>query len=616
MFADVKMSRPNEVKTFTNCEVQVWNSINKYKDELIITGVKDSSSGAVFVGDIEGKGKLQKVKFPGVDKFDTQLTFGEYKGKKHVSLLGKLVDKEKKGLIGGFRYFGTLSDDDLSNKHNYHQIGKDEKITVPLGQSKDLIVGITGDSSRRDESGFVSGPLSAFVYDIATDKKRYIVNEHFKSLTATGIVHHDDHTYIICGSASEKALPANADNVEILGSIIGRPYLVEYNSKSHEFKNWRFFGHKDHHEIFSRECQYSGFTSISKSCDDEYQVVANVVEGSADKKPEPYNVASFWGRLHRNECGDFREEKFVLVSSRPCEERRRQYIARGVYHDKFVGLRIKEEHVCKDVHDKFAGFQGKFHVVRPPCECTCERVYKSNYITECWMTGTNRNPYDVSCLYAECERYTECGIIPVVPPNSIPLFGPVVCPNPANPSIVPTVGPNVPLGENLVSDQNAWGPHDVRWRFEGPWNHCGCGWVKDEPCPEVNGCKPLTYPGGYYWKNCGNPLCCWNNTPCRDPCEWYFESCVVHGCPEFRNVSGFAPYGAFPAGHTSPGILDVANDINIGIKLKYNGCGPFGEALCGDNLPKYFTPPVPDAIKNSPCNPFNPASPLNPCNRA
>lgn len=611
------MSRLKEIKTFTKCDVELWNSIKQYKKDYLICGVKDLKRGAVFVGDIEGCGKLHEICYPGAEDFSTQITFGEYSGKGTVSLVGKLVDVKKPGLIGGFRYHGKLTEEDLNDHRNYKQFGLDEKITVPLSQSKNIIVGISGDSSKCDESGFVSGPLSAFIYDIQKGEKRYITNPAFKSMTATGIVDIDDHKFIICGSASEKPLPTNPDNVGIIGSIIGRPYLVEYNSKTHSFSNWKFFGHKDHHDIFSRECQYSGFSSISKSCDDEFQVIANVVGGSTDRRPNVYEVTSFWGRLHRNDCGDFHDEKFIVVSTDhkddfdECERLRRQYVATGVYHDKFVGLRVKETRECKDVGDKYAGFQAKFHVEKPCCECTCTRIFKPNYITECWMTGPNRNPYSTNCLYRECDRFTECGIIPIVPPGTIPVTGPVVCPNPTNPSIVPVVGDNVPLHENLVNDENAWGPHDIRWTYDGPWRHCECGWRRDDN--EETGCSSLTYPGGFYWHNCGGQ-CCWNDTACRDPTEWFFDRCPIHGCPEFKDYSGFAIYGAFPRGNGCPGVTDVANDINIGIKLKYNNCGPLGVAPCGPTFPKYFTPPIPATIANSPCNPLNPLSPLNPCN--
>ncbi len=553
------MSKIHDIKTFTKYDVILWNSVNRYgnKGLNLICGTKDSKKGAVFVGDIEGSGNLHEIVVPGTEKdFSTQVTFGEYIGKHQVSLVGKLVSD--KGLIKGFKYSGKLNENDLNDSSNYKIFGIGEKITVPLGVSQNITVGISSDNSKIENSDFVNGPLGGYIYNVKTEKKIFISHDHFKTLTATGIVHSHDNVYVICGSASEKEIVTNIDTIGLIGSIIGKPYLVDYDSKTNKFTNWKFFGtnerrYSEHHELFSGECKLSSFSSISKNCDNNFQVIANIIHGnSSDHKSSPYEVESYWGEIRREKCDKFFDNNFVLISEGSrlehrddfCGNRkfeyRRNIIATGVYHDKFVGIRIKEKESCKDIRDDFSGFQGKFHVIVPCCVCTCQRLFKWNYITECWMNGNNRNPYDLNCFYDECNRITPFGTIPIVPPESIFMTGPVVCPDPTNPSIVPVVGPEVPLFENLVSDENAWGPHDIRWKLDGPWNKCGCGWIKDIDCGfDEPGCTKLAYPGEYSWRNCGN-MCCWNNTPCRNPNEWLFERCSIHSCAEFKKVFAIA----------------------------------------------------------------------------
>src|SRR5688500_10301368 len=129
------MSRICELKTFTKCDVAYWNSITKdKKDSNLICGVKDSKEGAIYIGQIDGCGKLYKVVVPNclVDEnyheYSTQVTFGRYLGNDHYNLVGKVVYKDT---IDGFSFFGKLHD--LDNAENYKVFGAGDKVTVPTG---------------------------------------------------------------------------------------------------------------------------------------------------------------------------------------------------------------------------------------------------------------------------------------------------------------------------------------------------------------------------------------------------------------------------------------------------------------------------------------------------
>jgi len=71
----------------------------------------------------------------------------------------------------------------------------------------------------------------AFIYDIEHDTYHHIHKADAVSITAHGIWHNGRHSYTICGSYST--------GLSNTPAFVG--YLVDWDSKHHEFSNWRHY---------------------------------------------------------------------------------------------------------------------------------------------------------------------------------------------------------------------------------------------------------------------------------------------------------------------------------------------------------------------------------------
>ena len=199
--------------------------------QYLISGTTgDNGDGLLFVGPITATGgKSYPVRVPGA--LSTSVYGPDNLGGGRVRLVGSYINSGS-DTRHGFLFEGTTTD--LTNgTGTYTTIDVDgASVTYVHSTMGGLAVG----NANGPTVGDPQGTGQAFLYDVST--KQFISNIRFPGSvgnTAYGIWHNGGTNYTICGGFSELSIDNGGDEHQ----PIGQAYLVDYDSSTGEFSNWK-----------------------------------------------------------------------------------------------------------------------------------------------------------------------------------------------------------------------------------------------------------------------------------------------------------------------------------------------------------------------------------------
>ncbi|AMV37917.1 hypothetical protein [Planctomyces sp. SH-PL62] len=274
--------------------VSGWQGIRQADaaGQYLISGTSNSA-GLLYVGPISGAGGASyAVNFPGAA---TTSVYGpDNLDGDRVRLVGSYRTGDD--VVNGFLYEGTIAD--LGNAANYRTIAKDgAKFTYVHSTMGGLAV---GNYDGPTENGAPIGPGRCFIYDVA--KAEFVTDIVFPgslSNTAYGIWHNGGTSYTICGGYAER--PVN--NLENQLQPIGVGYLVDYDSATGAFSNWKSFEHPKSPAGLEFVTHFEGISGVEKG-------VYTLSAGSSLTGSGTFEQGSFVS-VRRNPDGTFGDAAWV-----------------------------------------------------------------------------------------------------------------------------------------------------------------------------------------------------------------------------------------------------------------------------------------------------------------
>jgi hypothetical protein len=204
----------------------------------------EDTTGFVYYGHLNGKGKFYNLNYPNVNDVKTITNlYGPNNGacENKIQVVGSYTIQNEKGT------FGCLYEGPLDGSGKWTTI-------VPTPLSADKILNTICHSTMGNlivgnyDTILVQG--KAFIYDIKTKKYYKITNPEAISITAYGIWHNNSELYTICGGYTNKE-----------GTNFA--YVVDWNNKTHKFSNWQTYNYNNN------ECiKITHFDGITGGCDE------------------------------------------------------------------------------------------------------------------------------------------------------------------------------------------------------------------------------------------------------------------------------------------------------------------------------------------------------------
>ena len=180
--------------------------------------------------------------------------------------------------VHGFLFQGTTAD--LGTAGNYRTIDyPGAKFNFAHSTMGGLVVGNYDSPAEHGQFGLPFGPGHAYIYDIDSDT--FLTDVVFPgsvSNTAYGIWYNGDTSYTICGGYSL----GGANNFDDQNRPIGSAYLVDYDSLTGVFSNWKSFDYPNGVNFITH---FEGISSVEKgvytlSADSVQTGTSNLVQGS------------------------------------------------------------------------------------------------------------------------------------------------------------------------------------------------------------------------------------------------------------------------------------------------------------------------------------------------
>jgi hypothetical protein len=275
--------------------VSGWQGIRESVDspgQFLLTGTS-STQGLLYVGPIDGQGgESYAVNMPGAA---TTSVYGpDDLGNGNVRLVGSFRTGED--TVSGFLYEGAIAD--LDNGDNYRAIAyPGSQFTYVHSTMGGLAV---GNYDGPTETGQPIGVGRAFIYDVESGE--FLTDVVFPgsiSNTVYGIWQNGPTSYTLAGGFSQ--LPRSNPDGE--GLPIGQAMLVDYDSLTGRFSNWKAFDAPSHPGSPDLVTHFEGISSAEKG-------VYTLNAGSAQVNGSTPEVASFV-TVRRNTDGSFGEGDWV-----------------------------------------------------------------------------------------------------------------------------------------------------------------------------------------------------------------------------------------------------------------------------------------------------------------
>ena len=281
--------------------VSAWQGIRAgdVAGQDIITGTS-TPDGLLFEGAINGKGKSYPVDYPGAA---TTSVYGpDNLGGGVLRLVGSYKNADFATApveVNGFLFQGTTAD--LPSGGSFRTIDyPGAKYNYVHSTMGGLAVGnYDGPAS----GGQLIGPGQAYIYDIASSSfLTNITHQGFVSVTAYGIWQNSATSFTICGGASTIA----TNNLNDQSRPIGQAYLVDYDTVTKQFTNWKTFDYPNGLAGQDFVSHFEGISSVEKGT---YTLSADSVQSGTDNPLQGSLVT-----ITRNADGSFGNAAWVNLN--------------------------------------------------------------------------------------------------------------------------------------------------------------------------------------------------------------------------------------------------------------------------------------------------------------
>ncbi len=233
---------------FTIQPVTAWQGLRNVSDsttDFLICGTTNSD-GLLYIGPISGGGESATVIYPGADTLATSVYGPDNLPEGNIRLVGvyRLTsDNPSTNFNHGFVWQGTVGD--LPSGGTFTPINYPGAVYQYTHSTMgNLAVGNADGPKKIKNQTLPIGAGIAYIYDV--DAQAFVAevqNPKSKSNTAYGIWYNGGTSYTICGGYSPIATHNLLDQNTPLTQ--GKAYLVDYDSATKEFSNWKSFDYKN-----------------------------------------------------------------------------------------------------------------------------------------------------------------------------------------------------------------------------------------------------------------------------------------------------------------------------------------------------------------------------------
>lgn len=246
--------------------------------QYLITGTSDSN-GLLLVGGIDGVGTSYSVNYPGAA---TTSVYGpDNLPDDQIRLVGSYKnpsDACDPVTVHGFVFEGTTAD--LPSGGSFRSIDYPGAVYNYVHSTMGGLA--VGNYDGPTQGGQALGAGHAYIYDLASST--FLTDIQFpgsSSNTAYGIWHNGGTSYTICGGFSDVA----TQNLQDQARPIGQAYLVDYDSATGRFTNWKAFNTPNGGVGVDFVTHFQGISSVESgvytlSADSLQTGTANPVQGS------------------------------------------------------------------------------------------------------------------------------------------------------------------------------------------------------------------------------------------------------------------------------------------------------------------------------------------------
>jgi trimeric autotransporter adhesin len=304
--------------------VSAWQGIRgaDTDGEFLIVGTSDDN-GLLYEGTLDGNsGTSYSVNYPGA--VATSVYGPDNLGSGNLRLVGSYRNAVTMPVeVHGFLFEGTTAD--LGTPGNYLSIdypgAQFNYIHSTMGG---LAVGNYDSQPDHGTHGLPLGPGHAYIYDVNSDTfLTDIVFPGALSNTAYGIWHNVATSYTIVGGYSLDA----ANNFDDQNQPIGSGYMVDYDTATNQFTNWKSFEYPNGVNFVTH---FEGISSVEKGV---YTLNADSVQaGSGDP------VQGSWVTVRRNTDGSFGDAVWVDLNYEGLDPSTNITSSNSVYGYNVVGI--------------------------------------------------------------------------------------------------------------------------------------------------------------------------------------------------------------------------------------------------------------------------------------
>ncbi|WZO97873.1 right-handed parallel beta-helix repeat-containing protein [Isosphaeraceae bacterium EP7] len=288
----------------TTQPVSYWQGIRggDVAGQYLISGTSNTT-GLLFVGNIEGVGTSYPVQVP----FSTVTSaYGpDNLGNGRVRVVGSYqtnIPSPDSAVVHGFLFEGTTAEL-TAGTGNYRTIDyPGSKFNFVHSTMGGLAV---GNSDAPTSSGQPLGPGQAYVYDLASGTfAASVVYPGSTSNTAYGIWSNGGTKYTICGGYSNLSV----NNLDGQRRPIGEAYLVDYDSATGQFSNWKTFEYPNGVVGTDYIAHFEGISSVEKGV---YTLSADSVQTTGGTGLVQGSLVT----VRRNTDGSFGDAVWVNLQS-------------------------------------------------------------------------------------------------------------------------------------------------------------------------------------------------------------------------------------------------------------------------------------------------------------